>query len=133
MAIIGKVPGDSDNFLLRRTNAISLSLSSELISNSVTKTNEIQDLSKETCEDQTGMHKYGEYTGEVSCHFTKGKNGKCKERKVCKQVSLFVSIKTFPFNTQCPSILAITNFSEPNKTPPSPGYSSRSARSKALT
>ena len=109
MAIIGKVPGDSDNFLLRRTNAISLSLSSELISNSVTKTNEIQDLSKETCEDQTGAFDGSpdrKYTGEVSCHFTKGKNGKCKERKDCKhykEVSKFVSIekgKTFPFNTQ---------------------------------
>ena len=110
MAIIGKVPGDSDNFLLRRTNAISLSLSSELISNSVTKTNEIQGLSKETCEDQTGAFDGSpdrKYTGEVSCHFTKGKNGKCKERKDCSKeasrVSLFVSIekgKTFPFNTQ---------------------------------
>ena len=88
---------------MRRTNAISLSLSSKLISNSVTKTNEIQGLTKETCEDQTGAHKYGKYTGEVACYFTKGKNGKCKERKVCKQVSLFVLIekgKTFPFNTQ---------------------------------
>ena len=81
-------------------------MSSKLISNSVTKTNEIQGLTKETCEDQTGAHKYGKYTGEVACYFTKGKNGKCKERKDCKhykEVSKFVSIekgKTFPFNTQ---------------------------------
>ena len=123
-----------------RTNAISLSLSSELISNSVTKTNEIQDLSKETCEDQTGAFggsPDGKYTGEVSCHFTKGKNGKCKERKDCKhykEVSKFVSIekgKTFPFNTQ--SVRAFKpsqNFLEPNNTPPSPRYSSRFSKIK---
>jgi len=54
----------------------------------ITRWKTCKDLSKETCEDQTGAFggsPDGKYTGEVSCHFTKGKNGKCKERKVCKQ------------------------------------------------